>query len=310
MNPETLEISVILCTHNPRRDYLTRVLESLQGQTLAPSRWELILVDNASKVKLSDEFDLSWQSNARHVLEPKLGLTHARLRGARESIGECCLLVDDDNVLDADYLETGMSLMNTYPKLGAWGGQCVPEYEVEPPDWLFVYQHLLAINVFEGNTPAATANDPNPVGAGMFVKRKYLDRYYESTSKSSIRQSLDRSGNDLTSGGDKDILNEVRTWGGDVGLFEALKLTHLIDKGRLTEDYMVRLIEGVTYSSLIMHFSSESIVVEHNVAYRLLRWLRRRAKVFFLSSRERKFITASHIAHDRAELFSRTHLVG
>ena len=44
-----LELSVIIPTHNPRRDYLERVLEALAGQTLAAEKWELVIVDNKSE---------------------------------------------------------------------------------------------------------------------------------------------------------------------------------------------------------------------------------------------------------------------
>ena len=41
-------VSVAICTHNPRRDYLRRALAALEAQTLARDRWELVMVDNAS----------------------------------------------------------------------------------------------------------------------------------------------------------------------------------------------------------------------------------------------------------------------
>jgi glycosyltransferase involved in cell wall biosynthesis len=75
------QISVIVCSHNPRIDYLTRVLVALRDQTLSPERWELLLIDNASREPLSNGFDLAWHVRGRHVREEELGLTRARLRG-------------------------------------------------------------------------------------------------------------------------------------------------------------------------------------------------------------------------------------
>ena len=40
----------------------------------------------------------------------RLGLTPARLRGIRESRGELLVFVDDDNVLERDYLEVALAL--------------------------------------------------------------------------------------------------------------------------------------------------------------------------------------------------------
>src|SRR5215216_3255811 len=99
------ELSVIICTHNPRREYLERALAGLAAQTLPRDQWELVLVDNASNPPLEPWFDVSREPKPRLIQETQLGLTHARLRGVRESSGEIIVFVDDDNVLAPDYLE-------------------------------------------------------------------------------------------------------------------------------------------------------------------------------------------------------------
>src|SRR4051812_93219 len=97
-------ISVVLCTHNPRPDFLARTLGSLRAQNLALSQWELVIVDNHSANPLSSLVDLSWHPNGRIIREDELGLTPARLRGIAETHGEILVFVDDDNVLQSDYL--------------------------------------------------------------------------------------------------------------------------------------------------------------------------------------------------------------
>src|SRR5882724_1632506 len=126
-------ISVIICTHNPRENYLRRVLDALRAQTLPLADWELLLVDNASEKPLAGRIDLSWHPNARHLREEKTGKTHALLRGIAGFTGELLVIVDDDNVLRADYLQTCLKVAADYPWLGAWSGSCIPEFETEPP---------------------------------------------------------------------------------------------------------------------------------------------------------------------------------
>lgn len=148
-NVSRFAASVVIPTHNPRMDYLRRVLEALRGQTLAKDLWELVIVDNGSREALavvsrqssvgSDDqrlVDLSWHGNARIVREEELGLTFARLRGFAEVKGELIVMVDDDNVLAPDYLETAVRIAQEHPGLGAFGGKCLPEFEVEPEEWL------------------------------------------------------------------------------------------------------------------------------------------------------------------------------
>ena len=44
----SVRVSVVICTYNPRMDYLERVLEGLSKQSLPVRQWELVVIDNAS----------------------------------------------------------------------------------------------------------------------------------------------------------------------------------------------------------------------------------------------------------------------
>ena len=131
-----LAVSVVIPTHNPRMEYLRRVVEALRVQTLPREQWELLLIDNASREKVEGRADIGWHGNARIVREEELGLTFARLRGFAEAKGELIVMVDDDNVLAPDYLETAVRIAKDHPMLGAFGGKCLPEFETEPGPWL------------------------------------------------------------------------------------------------------------------------------------------------------------------------------
>src|SRR6516165_1100002 len=125
--------SVILCTHNPRPEYLVRVVASLRGQTLPAKEWELLLIDNASKQTLAQTVDVSWHSRGRHIREDELGLTAARLRGIQEASGELLVFVDDDNLLRPDFLARATAISARCPDLGTFGaGILEPEFEVQP----------------------------------------------------------------------------------------------------------------------------------------------------------------------------------
>lgn len=117
-------------------DYLQRVLEALRIQTLSTGQWELLLVDNASRETPDGRLEMGWHPHARVVREKRLGLTFARLRGFTEARGELIVMVDDDNVVAPDYLETAERIARDHPMLGAFGGKCLPEFEVKPEPWL------------------------------------------------------------------------------------------------------------------------------------------------------------------------------
>src|SRR5438270_13599379 len=105
-----LDASVIICTHNPRSDYFARVLDGLRNQTLPFDRWELLIVDNASRLPLSPSWDISWHPVARHVLESELGLTPARRRGIQDASADLAIFADDENVINQTSLASSVKI--------------------------------------------------------------------------------------------------------------------------------------------------------------------------------------------------------
>jgi hypothetical protein len=247
-------VSVIICTHNPRGDYLRRVLDALKAQTLLKEEWELLLIDNASTEKLAGIWDLSWHPRGRIIREDEVGLTPARLRGIKESTGELLVFVDDDNVLAPDYLSNGLKLAAEWPRLGAFGASISGEFEIPPPDWIVPYLEGLAIRELDrdywcnlgGLSPAL------PCGAGLCVRRQVAADYLQKANTSAFRKMLDRSGVNLSSGGDSDLAECAIDADLGTGRFTALNLLHLIPKGRLTADYIVHLYAGFAASHEIL----------------------------------------------------------
>src|SRR5690349_21927962 len=131
-----MNLAVVICTHNPHAGRLRRTLAGLRAQTLPAAEWETLIVDNASQPALTPA---AWgdaaPANLRIVSEPQLGLTAARRRGLSEARAPLCVLVDDDNILAPDYLAQAARLAAAHPRVGAFGGRSVPEFEVPPPDW-------------------------------------------------------------------------------------------------------------------------------------------------------------------------------
>src|SRR5471030_1526734 len=140
-----MELSVIICTHNPRPDYLTQTLDALKAQTLPKEQWELLLIDNASKEPLANSWDLSWHPHARHIREDELGLTPARMRGIQEAAAEVLVFVDDDNLLATGYLENALKLTISHPWVAAFGGNMIGEFETKPESCIEGVLHELSL---------------------------------------------------------------------------------------------------------------------------------------------------------------------
>lgn len=256
------DASVIICTHNPRPDYFSRVLDSLMGQDLPMGKWELLVIDNASQRPLALDWDISWHTASRHIVEARLGVSWARQRGIREASADLIIFVDDDNVLDRTYLTEALKIGEECPFLGGWGSGCIQgEFEVEPPmslrSWLPVrdtptprWSNLAGVHPsLFGESPG----DAIPWGAGLCLRRGVATAYSDLCDESSF-QIVSRQGDVLLNGEDTEISFVCCRQGFGVGIFPKLKITHLIPQRRVTEEYIVRFAEGICVSNILLRY--------------------------------------------------------
>lgn len=247
-------ISVITCSHNPRADYLARVLAALRAQTIDPSRWELVIVDSASRDPVAPRLDLSWHPHARIVREDETGLTRARLRGIVESTGDLLVFVDDDNVLDPDFLAQAAHIYESRPDIGSWSGASRPGFDEPAPEWTRRHWGNLVIRDVPhdlwSNLPMLP--DTMPCGAGLCVRRSVASAYLQLHQSGRRPFALDRNGTSLLSGGDNDLAACACDIGLGVGIFGAMRLTHLIPASRLDESYLLALSENIALSAIIL----------------------------------------------------------
>jgi hypothetical protein len=137
--------------------------------------------------------------------------------------------------------------------------------------------------------------DTTPMGAGMCVRKVVAEKYAELLHNDPKRSSLDRKGKALTSCGDIDLAYTSNDLGLGTGLFTSLKLVHLMPTSRLTEEYLLRIVEGTEYSVLMLdhirdRFSSQLSFREKLRV--LMPWLIN-PNWWFVSPRERKFCQAN-----------------
>jgi glycosyltransferase involved in cell wall biosynthesis len=248
-------VSVILCTHNPKREVLERVVGSLAAQTLDRSSWEVVVVDNASEPSVESLLNGIRLSFACRIIQEKtLGLTLARLAGIAAAIGTLLIFVDDDTVLDPSYLENARRLMEDHGEIGVAGGRIQGEFEVKPAPWMGPHLETLAIRDF-GEKPirALISNECGPwepCGAGMVIRASVARAY---AAHRGTGRKLDRVGAALSSCGDTDMARTAS----DMGLFMAydpsLRLTHVISRKRLTLKYLARLSYSIQRDGWLLY---------------------------------------------------------
>jgi glycosyltransferase involved in cell wall biosynthesis len=238
------QISVVLCTYNPRPSYLAEVLQSLRTQTLSQEDWELLIIDNASTDPLANIIDLNWHPRSKIIREEKLGLTLARVRGIAESQGAVIVFLV-------------LKIAHQYPMLGTWGAGIIQgQFESEPPASIQPYLGNIAVftNQHDAWSNAVRDNHALPCGAGLCVRRNVAETYVQEMKHKPGRDFLGRRGNRLTSCEDEDLAITSCNLGLGTSRLRALHLTHLIPKERLTEDYFLKLNLGFGYSKIMLNY--------------------------------------------------------
>jgi glycosyltransferase involved in cell wall biosynthesis len=257
MSPaDTPFISVVLCTRNPDLDTIAKVFAGLRNQSLARGGWELIVVDNGSQPPLATSLAhlIKPFRHGRVIPEMQPGLTPARLTGIGEARGQILVFVDDDNILDGDFLTTVAKCFSDDNTLTAAGGTVRPLFASPPPDWSAEFFPLLAIKD-HGDSVLVVDGDSHkpwpdfaPVGAGLCIRKTAAENYARIIKHDTRRIALDRKAGLLTSGGDNDMVFTAFRAGGRIAYFPSLGLTHLIPDNRLDPVYLGQLNYGIQRS--------------------------------------------------------------
>jgi hypothetical protein len=181
-------------------------------------------------------------------------------RGIQEASADLIIFVDDDNVLDDKYLAEAIKIGQEWPSLGAWGTGCIRgDFEVEPPVNLTKHRPWWR----EVPTPrwsnVASCEDAVPWCVGLCLRKEVGMAYSQFCDQSSI-QITSRQGASLFGGEHIEISFVCCNHGLGIGIFPELKLTHLIPKGRLSEDYLVRMMEDSSLSGLLLYYKWQHII--------------------------------------------------
>ena len=141
---QTTKISVAICTWN-RSKLLAMALEHLAKVT-RPGRmpWEVLVVNNGCFDDTSAVVSsFAERLPVREVAEPRLGLSAARNRAVDESTGSHVAFIDDDVLVEEEWLAVFADLVERYPRAAAFGGPVRAYFPVSSdPDVVAAFPYL------------------------------------------------------------------------------------------------------------------------------------------------------------------------
>lgn len=237
-------LSFIICTYN-RDKYIYECLSRLAKNTIQTG-WEIILVNNNSTDNTMTECerfatDYGWV-DYHYYVEKQQGLSFARNRGIEEAHGDWLVFLDDDAMVEQDYIANLQRHLQEHPEIGAFGGQIVPFFEESEPDWYSKWSMGFVSAIDRGKQVHVFPNNQFPIGANMGIKKTVIEHVgYFNTE-------LGRNGNNLLAGEEKDMFNRIRKEGYTIFYFPSIGVHHYIPSKRTTTEFVTRLAYGIGVS--------------------------------------------------------------
>jgi hypothetical protein len=229
----TLRVTVAVITYNRSRQ-LRQALGGLLRQDYPADRWELLVIDNNSTDDTKDVVASFVTSNPapRRIVEAQQGLDFGRNRAVEEARGDLVVLVDDDIMVEPDWLGQLVAPFSSESahKIGVVGGEVVPVFPDGIPRWQEGAHRPLGFRSDPGPLPPNQA----PIGANFAFPKWVFTRFGMFDTR------LDRQGSRLFGGGDSQMIRRLRSVGLEAWFVPGARVLHQIPAERLTLRYALR----------------------------------------------------------------------
>ncbi len=250
-----MRISVIIPTFN-RAEYLQDAVDSICLCKFEASRFEILIIDNASTDSTKERSEKLIQKydgfKIRYFYEPIPGLMSGRHRGANEANGEIITFIDDDVIVSDGWLLAIDTVFDDATTQLA-GGICAPRYEGKQPKWLkylweespYNTQIFTGLSLVTGGEKPMEVH-PNYIWGLNFSIRKTAFFELGGTHPDTLPKALQSYQGD----GETGLTMKAANKGYKAIYHPEICLEHRIPVDRLTEDYFFRrwYFQGVANS--------------------------------------------------------------
>lgn len=209
-------------------------------------------VEKAKNLYAQTARDISF----RIVEEDKPGLSYARNKGFETAQYDFVLMVDDDNWLSENYVQTVFDDLSENPKAAMVGGLGIAELEGSEPAWFKQYASCYATGpqAEAGDGPIRTSEEL--YGAGCALKLSVLQQIREHGFTNILS---DRTGSNLMSGGDTELCYAFRLAGYDLLYDKRISFNHFLPQGRVNWKYLRKLFFGFGMTKTLMDIYSSAV---------------------------------------------------
>jgi glycosyltransferase involved in cell wall biosynthesis len=270
MSNGEIKLSVIVCTYN-REKYIYNLLKSVAENTLSSDQFEIVLVNNNSTDNTESEcerFRKDYPSvKFNYHIETSQGLSYARNRGIKESHGSVIVYVDDDALINKEYLQTYTDFFDKNPNIHAAGGPILPLYETEEPNWMSPYtRQLLTGKLYLGDKEREFPKNAFPGGGNAAYRKEVFDKV------GLFNVDLGRKGDSLIGAEEKDIFDKMTTIGLRFFYLPTAILYHIIPEKKLQKEYFDKLTHSIGKSERIRTKNISTLKYLKRILSELVKW--------------------------------------
>lgn len=291
-------ISFIVCCYNSAV-VIQATIAALANQKNQGINYEVLLIDNNCTDETVRIAQSTWSRKDVQlsiVQEDKLGLSYARMKGVKHAQFSIISFVDDDNIVEEQWIVKVFSLFQRDSHIGITGSNNKALLETAP-DWFVRFQSSYACGEQHSVSGYLPSYRKYVFGAGLSIRSKIIKDIYSLSLPLFLS---DRKGEQLLAGGDSEICMRAILMGYKIWYEKDLILLHKILPQRLTWAYLCKLYEGFGYSSIILRMFSTMIdddkpIMRGNAARSLIKqfW------IHYLQSAKNVFFATSEIKKDQ-----------
>ncbi|MEM1325655.1 MAG: glycosyltransferase [Bacteroidota bacterium] len=259
-------VSVAVCTYNGAKR-LAPTFKHLAGQAVDDAiAWEVLLIDNNSTDDTATLAQQLWEELKSPVplciiREQTPGVYFARHRAYREAKYKYLLYVDDDNSLQADYVQTVYALFEHHPNIAIAVGDSelyVPA-GFEIPEWWSDYASFYAVG--SQGEKEGVVEERLIWTAGAAFRIAALYELYEVVEHELLLTG--RLGEKQASGEDSELGFSLQLLGYDIYYTPKLKFAHHIDPQRINVDHLKQLNAGFGAASVVLDMYKKVLRGDH-----------------------------------------------
>jgi glucosyl-dolichyl phosphate glucuronosyltransferase len=235
-----MELTVCICTHDRPR-YVRDCLTGLSRQTVAPDRFEVLIVDSGSTEPARTELSAITREHrdARLIRVDEPGVSAARNAGAAATGTEYIAYIDDDAIPAQDWIAAILNVLTERSdKPAVIGGRILPKWEAPlPPWWPPSLRGVLSIIEHEGQGEFRTAELPpklEPYACNMVVHVQSL------LDAGGFRTAIGRIGGALLSDEEVQLAWRLQDSGLSARYDSRIVVFHQVQATRLNPAWLLR----------------------------------------------------------------------